>query len=279
MENNENKLVEAPKQQLTLGNVANYTIDRVNALLQKGSISFPQGYDFGTAVTYAVNAIRQDSNIASCNIASVGQALMDMITLGLDARKKQGYFINYGGVCKFQPSYFGDAAALLNAGIIVDIDAQPIFKGDDLELKTINDRVVVKSYKTKFGNSNNEIIGGYAWVKLPNGEKRYCIMTMQEIEKSWAKSRNNKNAVQKDFATEMVKRTLIRRLVKLINNTSANTMEGRTAFVEAFNRVYDDEFDNGNAPVKEEKTTVKIDDIFEADETTGEVKLEENNQE
>ena len=52
-----------------------------------------------------------------------------MATLGLNASKKQGYFIAYGGKCQFQKSYFGNITLARRNGLKT-INAEIIYDGD-----------------------------------------------------------------------------------------------------------------------------------------------------
>lgn len=250
------------------GKPADIVINQFADLVEKGQLFFPDNYNYVNAVKYAALVITQTKGLQDCTKASVVQALSDMALQGLDVQRKQGYFIKYGNELKFFRSYFGDVAAAMQTKLIKDIKAVVIYDGDEFETNIVNDEEVVTLHKTSFKNRDNEIIGAYAVAILPEGAKRYCIMTKKEIDKNWAKSTNKDNQVQKDFPQEMAKRTVIRRLVKLLFN-SANTSENFTdSLVAAFNRTTENEYEQPEvvAPKKGVRTNIVVPNIVEEQE-------------
>ena len=116
----EKQEIKTAEQQNAALVVNNKFIDGLSAQLQKKTeygLSFPKDYNPTNALMGAYLILKEttDKNgkciLDSCSQASVANALMDMATLGLNASKKQGYFIAYGGKCQFQKSYFGNMHA------------------------------------------------------------------------------------------------------------------------------------------------------------------------
>ena len=65
---------------------------------------FPADYNPTNALMGAYLIMKETTDkwkciLESCSQASIANSLMDMCTLGLNASKKQGYFIAYGGKC------------------------------------------------------------------------------------------------------------------------------------------------------------------------------------
>lgn len=252
-------VVNQPLNQLGENAVSRKPADTIirnfGELVEKGQLTFPKDYNYVNAVKYAAVVISQTKDLDRCSAVSVAQALSDMALQGLDVSKKQGYFINYNGVLKFFRSYFGDVAAAVRTGLVKDIKAVVVYDGDEFETGIVNDEEVVTLHKTAFKNRDNKIIGAYAVAVLPEGAKRYCIMTKKEIEANWSKSTAKESAVQREFPQEMSKRTVIRRLVKLLFN-SANTSDNfADSLVSAFNRTTENEYEQPDTT--ETKKTVK----------------------
>ena len=221
MENKE--LVVKQQNNGAVANVkpADIVINQFGDLIAKGQLEFPKNYNYVSAVKYAALVISQTKSLCDCTKSSIAQALSDMALQGLDVSRKHGYFIKFGNELKFFRSYFGDVAAIMQSGFVKDIKALVVYEGDTFETGIVNDEEVVLCHQTSFANKNNPIIGAYAVAILTGGIKRYCIMTKKEIDKSWAKSTNaEKNTTQRDFPQEMAKRTVIRRLVKMLFNSS-----------------------------------------------------------
>jgi len=256
---------------------ADIVLTQFAKLIEEGQLKFPEGYNHVNAIKYAALVINQTKGLNDCTKASIVQAISDMALQGLDVQRKQGYFIKYGNELKFFRSYFGDVAAAMMTKLIKDVKAVVIYEGDEFETEIVNDEEVVQKHKTKFTNRDNPIIGAYAVAILPEGAKRYCIMTKKEIDQNWKKSTNSNNSVQKEFPQEMAKRTVIRRLVKLLFN-SANTVDNFTdSLVAAFNRSTENEYDDEPASEPKGKSTIPIPDVVDNDEGINqEAPVEEN---
>ena len=94
-------------------------------------------------------------------------------------------------------------------------------------------------------------------------------MTKKEIDKSWAKSTNTNNITQRDFPQEMAKRTVIRRLVKMLFTRFNPNSNFADSLVGAFNRTTENEFleNNENVQVKKNvKTNIEVPNIIDNEE-------------
>jgi hypothetical protein len=105
-ESKKTEIAEKGKAQASLV-VNNAFIDGLSAQLAekaKYGLSFPKDYNPTNALTGAYLIMKEtaDKNgkciLESCSQTSIANSLMDMVTLGLNATKKQGYFIAYGVV-------------------------------------------------------------------------------------------------------------------------------------------------------------------------------------
>lgn len=235
--------------------IADKIISNFNQMVESEQLRIPENYSLGNQLKLAYIDIMQKPDARLCTPASISRALTEMALQGLEIDRKQCYFIKFGNELKLFRSYLGDMAVALRTGLVKDIKATLVYEGDEFEIDIVNDEEVVTKHKTKFLNKDNAILGAYAVATLPDGNKRYCIMTKKEIDMSWSKSKMKENSVQKDFPQEMAKKTVIRRLVKLLFN-SANTKDNYMAsIIGSYNRTTEDEY--VNEPIEEEsKTTV-----------------------
>lgn len=248
---------------------ADIVINQFGDLIEKGQLEFPKNYNYVSAVKYAALVISQTKSLCDCTKSSIAQALSDMALQGLDISKKHGYFIKYANELKFFRSYLGDVAAIMQSGFVKDIKALVVYEGDTFETGIVNDEEVVLCHQTSFANKDNPIIGAYAVAILPEGAKTYCIMTKKEIDKSWAKSTNANNITQRDFPQEMAKRTVIRRLVKMLFTRFNPNSNFADSLVGAFNRTTENEFleNNENVQVKKNvKTNIEVPNIIDNEE-------------
>lgn len=235
MENN-NKLAIVEKD------ISDTVLNRVKELEGTKQLVLPSKYNVGNALKSAYLTL-YDNNLLNCDKNSIAQSLLDMVIQGLTPAKNQCHFINYGGKLKMSRSYFGDVAVCKHTGMIENEPfAVVVYKGDEIEVGFDElGRKVVKKHETKFENLDNEIIGAYAKLQYANGKEVYEIMTINEIKKSWKMSNTvkagKKSQLQEDFAQEACKRTVIRRLVKMIFNTSLDD----NAVVESYTRTTKEE--------------------------------------
>lgn len=242
---------EAVSVALVSKDVSDSILKNFNSLVTANALKFPKGYNLGNELKLAYLSITNDPQKRGCTPNSIGRALTDLVLQGLQIEKNQAYFIRFGTELKLFRSYFGDVAAAKATGLVRDIVGVEIHKGDRFVIGVEGDQRVVKDFETSFENLDNPIVGAYAVATLRNGQKKYCIMTKKEIDASWSKSRSSDKATQREFPQEMAKRTVIRRLVKMIFNTD-NSSLGDPA-VEAFNRTTENDFID--ASVTEESKT------------------------
>lgn len=234
-------------------------------LANDGKLFIPDNYSVGNALKSAMSKIMtsdQCDKLLACTTESKTQALTEYVVQGLDASKNQAYFIPYGNKMQMMRSYFGDALVVKATGLVVDIYAIVIYEGDVIETGFDDyGRETLIKHQTKFENRDNPIKGAYAVAVGINGYKAYSFMTIKEIRASWAMSKNQgeKNKLQNNFPQEAAKRTVIRRLVKMIFNTSENTTERQNALIGSYNRTTEDEYDNN--PVSAETKHSNVVDV------------------
>ena len=237
---------------ITNETVADKLLDSFNKLAIQGQLTFPEGYAFGNQVKLMYTSIAQNSNLKSCSAISIGESMAEGLIQGLEIDKDQCYFIARGGKCTLFRSYYGDVKVAKETGLVKDIFARPIYEGDEYELDVDEEGLpIIKNHKTSLTNMDKELIGGYAWAVMKDGSKRYCIMTKKEIDAAWSKSSDPSRNVQKTFPQEMAKRTTIRRLVKMIFNTSTSNLGERAkSVIASYNRSTKEEYDNEEKPAK-----------------------------
>ena len=229
-----NEVVEQGKKNAELV-VNNAFIDGLSMQLQektKYGLSFPADYNPTNALmgAYLIMKETTDKNgkciLESCSQASIANALMDMATLGLNASKKQGYFIAYGGKCQFQKSYFGNITLARRNGLKT-INAEIIYDGDTFKYHIENGMKVIDVHEQDFMNiDNDKILGAYAVAVMDDGRKVVEVMNINQLKKAWNQRmgglKEDANSTHMKFKDQMAKKTVINRLCKLIGNTSTD---------------------------------------------------------
>ena len=239
--------------------VADDLMANLTELANDGTLYIPENYSVGNALKSAMSKILtsdQSAALMACTPESKKQALTEYVVQGLDASKNQAYFIPFGNKMTMMRSYFGDVAVVKRTGLVHDVYAIVIYEGDEIEIGFDDyGRETLITHKTSFQNKDNRIIGAYAVAVGINDYKAYCFMTRKELETSWSMSKvpTEKNKFQNNFMQEAAKRTVIRRLVKMLFNTSLNTTDEQNALIGSYNRTTEDEYDDTkviNAEVK-----------------------------
>ena len=229
-----NEVAEQGKKNAELV-VNNAFIDGLSMQLQektKYGLSFPADYNPTNALmgAYLIMKETTDKNgkciLESCSQAGIANSLMDMATLGLNASKKQGYFIAYGGKCQFQKSYFGNITLARRNGLKT-INAEIIYDGDTFKYHIENGMKVIDVHEQDFMNiDNDKILGAYAVAVMDDGRKVVEVMNINQLKKAWNQRmgglKEDANSTHMKFKDQMAKKTVINRLCKLIGNTSTD---------------------------------------------------------
>ena len=199
---------------------------------QQYGLSFPTGYNPTNALMGAYLIMKEtvDKNgkniLESCSQTSIVNALMDMVTLGLNASKKQGYFISYGGKCQFQKSYFGNVTIARRNGL-KSVNAEIIYKDDTFKYHIEDGMKVIDLHEQDFMNiDNDKIVGAYAVGIMEDGTKIAEVMNINQLKKAWNQRtgglKEDASSTHMKFEDQMAKKTVINRLCKMIGNTSTD---------------------------------------------------------
>ena len=228
--------------------LADSLFDTFNQMYDNGQLHVPENYSIGNALKSALNVImtsEQCDKLVACTTESKKQALTEYVVQGLDASKKQAYFIPYGSKMQLMRSYFGDVCVTKQTGLIQDVYAVVIYEGDTVEIGFDDyGRETLIKHTTTFENRDNAIKGAYAVAVGNNDYKMYSFMTRKELEASWDMSKAKTSKFLNNFQQEASKRTVIRRLVKMIFNTSLNTTEKQSLIIGSYNRTTAEEYEN-----------------------------------
>ena len=228
------ELTEQGKQNANLV-INNAFIDGLSAQLQEKQqygLSFPTDYNPTNALMGAYLIMKETTDksgkciLESCSQASIANSLMDMCTLGLNASKKQGYFIAYGGKCQFQKSYFGNITLARRNGL-KKINAEIIYEGDTFKYHIEKGRKVIDVHEQDFMNiDNDKLIGAYAVAIMDDGSEEVEIMNINQLKKAWNQRmgglKEDASSTHMKFKDQMAKKTVINRLCKIIGNTSTD---------------------------------------------------------
>lgn len=203
---------------------------KVQEFVSRGELHLPPNYSVENAMKSAwlilQNTFDKDKRpvLQVCTRDSIANSLLDMAVQGLNPAKKQGYFIAYGRQLVFQRSYFGTMAVTKRVAGAKDIFAEIVYKGDEFEYQIKNGNKYITKHIQKIENVDpGNIVAAYCTIVFDDDRQFTDIMTWQEIQKAWSKSKMNpekEGSTHKEFAQEMARKTVINRACKRYLNSS-----------------------------------------------------------
>lgn len=170
------------------------------------------------------------ADFSKCEASTVVRTLMKGAFLGLDFFNGECYAIPYGTSCQFQTDYKGEIKLCkqYSSNPIKDIYAKVVREGDEFEEYIENGNQTINFRPKQF--NDGEIIGAFAVCLYKDGSLIYDAMSKAEIEhtrNAFSKSANGK--AWKESYGEMAKKTVLRRLCKLID-LNFDSIEQKKAF-------------------------------------------------
>lgn len=179
-------------------------------------------------------AVLQDgqADFSKCDAKTVVRTLLKGAFLGLDFFNGECYAIPYGTQCQFQTDYKGEIKLCkrYSSNPIQDIYAKVVREGDTFE-EVIESGKQYVNFRPQVFN-NGDIIGAFAVVLYKDGSMMYDTMSKEDIEhtrQAFSKAKDSK--AWKESYGEMCKKTVLRRLCKLID-LDFDTAEQCKAFEE-----------------------------------------------
>lgn len=280
MANNNNQTNKPAKQ----NDIINPVAERVRLLLDAGELHLPDTYSPQNALksAYLILLETKDRNkkpvLQVCSRASIQNALMNMIIMGLSPSKHQCAFIARGEKLICQPQYQGNVIRAKRQARLVDFNANAIHEGDefDFEIEPVTGRKYVTHHKQTLESLDNEVIGAYATLMFGDGKRNYTdIMTIKQIRKSWEQGDTNGNSpAHKKFPYSMAEKTVLNRALKpYIEGSDDADLFGDNQHDEEYHVT------EGAQPVTEEDELIDIpDEVDNNDEQQQEPEYEPDGQ-
>lgn len=221
--------------------------DDLSQLLIKKKEALPPGFNQQRFVLNCMTAIRdmlKDSKkreaLNKVNPQTIPLCLIKGAYLGLDFMNGECYAIPYGNAMNFQTDYKGEikVCKALSKDPIKDIYAKVVREGDFYEEAVVNGVQTVNFKPVPF--SGKPVIGAFAIVLYKDGTMKYDSMSKEEIERTRdVYSKAKESQAWRESAGEMYKKTVIRRLSKLIDKNTDN-IEQIKAYEEGSGFEFDD---------------------------------------
>ena len=225
--------------------VTDKVLNSVNRMQSEGSLQIPPNYSPENALKAAYLILSEAKTaknqgekpvLQACSQESIANALLEMVTQGLNPNKNQCYFIPYGTQLNFQRSYLGTVAITKRIPGVKDIKAYALYKGDEFETEfdIMTGRLMIKSYIPKVENiSKANLIGAFALIIGQEEVLHLEYMTMEQIRAAWNQGQMKGNSgAHNNFSEEMAKKTVINRACKMY----ANTTDDSDIFAQMLNK-------------------------------------------
>jgi len=243
---------------------------RIGQLVENGQLVLPRNYSAANALQAAWLTLQDVKDkdkkpaLEVCTRNSVVQALYSMVVQALDPGKRQGYFIAYGRSLVFQRSYFGTLAVAKRMADVSDAVAEIVYEDDTFEYEIERGTKRVVTHRQSLDSiDTGKVRAAYAVVMFNDGRDYTELMTWDQIQAAWSKSKMNPNSdssTHKQFQSEMVKRTVFNRALKRYINSSNDDH----LFLQEFNREVSESVE---ASIAEDVETNANGDVLEIPET------------
>ncbi|MEN9307743.1 MAG: recombination protein RecT [Fibrobacterota bacterium] len=167
-------------------------------------------------VTIAVTAAAKNPKILQCSQESVMLSIMAAAEIGLNPGGSlgEGYLVPYGSTCQFIPGYRGLISLARRSGQIVSLEAHAVHEKDVFDVEFGLESKL--SHKPSLEADRGTITAVYAIARLVGGGIQYDYMTRSEVEDIRKRSRAGTSGPWVTDFAEMAKKTVIRRLFKML---------------------------------------------------------------
>lgn len=166
-------------------------------------------------IRVALTEIRKSRALQACDPVSVCSAVMQAAQLGLEFGSSLGqiYLVPFGQECTLMVGYRGYIALLQRSGSIKSMSAHAVYEGDFFEYELGLEQKLVH----KPTGIQKNLVFVYAIATLQDGTKQFEVMSREAVEHvrdNFSRAKNS-DSWKKSF-DEMAKKTVIRRLIKML---------------------------------------------------------------
>jgi recombination protein RecT len=217
------------------------TVRAVSEKVSSTGIVVPKGYALANGLQSAMLAIQQtvDKNdkpaLTVCTPDSIKEFLLKVVQDGLYANKTHFYPVVYGNKLTMLTSYLGECYKLKqNNHNVKNIYSEIVYQGDIFKFKIVNGRKEITLHEQDIDNiAPEKIKGAYACVEFFDGTSQAEYMPLADIKKSWNFGIAKGDSKAHNLTTsEMCKKTVLRRLAKLLNATNNDSLFDQAEEIE-----------------------------------------------
>lgn len=160
----------------------------------------------------AMTALSRTPKLAECTQESFFKCLLDLSAMGLEPDGRRAHLIPYGKECTLILDYKGIVELMRRSGNVVKIHADVVCENDTFE----HNLGEILSHTFDLFGDRGEVKGAYCQVTFKDGSVQSAIMSKAEIEAIRNRSRAGKSGPWVSDWNEMAKKTVVRRVSKMI---------------------------------------------------------------
>jgi len=160
----------------------------------------------------AITALTRVPKLADCTQASFFGSLLTLSQYGLEPDGRHAHLIPYGKECTLIIDYKGLVNLIYRNKDVDNVYASVVCENDSF----VFDCGQIKEHKIDFRNKRGEMYAAYAIVRMKTGSVLADCMSREEIEAVRKRSRASGNGPWATDFNEMAKKTVLRRLSKLV---------------------------------------------------------------
>lgn len=191
-------------------------VDTLRHALEQSAPKFaevlPPGITPERLIRMTLIAVSRNPEIGNCTRDSVLVAVMQIASWGLEIGRT-AHLVPYGKTCTAIPDYKGLVQMAIQSDSIAKADARIVRATDAFEVEYgLTERC---EHRPVIGSAE-PVKAVYAVVKLMNGEQKFEVMAFDEVEAIRQRSKSGNNGPWKTDWSEMAKKTVVKRLLKMI---------------------------------------------------------------
>lgn len=171
---------------------------------------------YNREVIFAKQAFDGSDLLQKCAPESIRNSIVNIALTGasLNPVLQQSYLIPRKGKCCLDFSYRGLCKIAIDSGSVYDIDAVPVFEGDEFYYEMGLNPALIHKPKMHTDAKDKKLIAVYAIAVLHHGIKKFVVLDKEKIER--ARKSSQADLVWKAHYDEMAKKTAVKLLYKLL---------------------------------------------------------------
>jgi recombination protein RecT len=177
--------------------------------------ALPKNRNVDQEISSVIATVASSPALQRCTPESIALAAYDAATIGLPVNKLGlAWLVPYGNEAKLQIGYRGYIQLVIESGFVLDVSAECVYEHDRFKY-TLGSHPNIEHEPPIKGQRGN-LIAAYAIARLTNGLLKHLVMSKEQIEHIKSKSRSSSNGPWVTDYDEMAKKTVIKRLCKLL---------------------------------------------------------------